>query len=50
MKINLGEKFRQEQCCKCGLHWVVAKGQKTNNYVCPWCSSKRKGAKRCKEN
>lgn len=46
MNINLGEKFKQEQCCKCGLNWVIAKEQKIgvrrNGYTCPWCSRKER--------
>jgi len=47
MKIKLGDKYDQAKCCKCGLNWVIAKGQKFDNYICPWCSPKRKGAEQC---
>lgn len=47
MKIDLGGKYLQAVCRKCGLNWIVAKGQKTNKYICPWCQSKRKGVRQC---
>lgn len=49
MKIELGKKYHQAKYRKCGTGWVIAKGQKTNDYVCPWCSPKRKGAEPCRK-